>query len=93
MCGCCNNRPTWPLVIYGEAATLPPKAMFVNGCVGSQGVRVVFEKKIKKLSLNKESVRVLTSKEQANVNGGRMLASGGSHGCSCTCLCSKLTHC
>ena len=53
----------------------------------------MFEKKMKKLSLNKESVRVLTSKEQANVNGGRMLASGGSHGCSCTCLCSKLTFC
>jgi hypothetical protein len=45
------------------------------------------EKKIKKLSLNKESVRVLTSKEQANVNGGLMAAG------SCTCLCSKLTYC
>jgi natural product precursor len=54
----------------------------------------VFEKKIKKLSLNKESVRVLTSNEQATVNGGRRpLASGASHGCTCTCLCSKLTHC
>ena len=51
----------------------------------------MFEKKIKKLSLNKESVRVLTSQEQAKVNGGLM--SGGSHGCSCTCLCSKLTYC
>jgi hypothetical protein len=45
------------------------------------------EKKIKKLILNKESVRVLTSKEQANVNGGLMAAG------SCTCLCSKLTYC
>jgi natural product precursor len=53
----------------------------------------VFEKKMKKLSLNKESVRVLTSKEQANVNGGLRLASGASHGCTCTCLCSQLGHC
>lgn len=70
---------------------MPPEAEFVNGRDGSQGVSVVFEKKIKKLSLNKESVRVLTSQEQAKVNGGLM--SGGSHGCSCTCLCSKLTYC
>jgi len=43
----------------------------------------MLKSKVKKLSLNKETVRALSGAEMTAVAGGLM--SGGSHGCSCSC--------
>jgi natural product precursor len=49
----------------------------------------VFKNVPKKLSLNKETVRVLSGSEMQRILGGRM----DDHGATCTCNCKTLINC
>ena len=46
----------------------------------------MFKDNVKKLSLNKETVRALSGTEMQRIMGGRM----GEHGETCTCKCKTL---
>ncbi len=47
----------------------------------------------RKLRLNKETVRALSGHEMQGLVGGRLVASGASHGCTCTCKCEPTIVC
>lgn len=49
----------------------------------------MFKNKMKKLSLNKETVRGLSNTEMQGVVGG--MRANKSHGCTCTCKCETIT--
>ncbi|MBA3484120.1 MAG: rSAM-modified peptide [Pirellulales bacterium] len=49
----------------------------------------MFKNNVKKLSLNKETVRGLSSTEMQGVVGGMLY--NRSHGCTCTCKCETIT--
>ena len=49
----------------------------------------MFKNNVKKLSLNKETVRGLSSTEMQGVVGGMLY--NKSHGCTCTCKCETIT--
>ena len=49
----------------------------------------MFKNNVKKLSLNKETVRGLSSTEMKGVVGGMLY--NRSHGCTCTCKCETIT--